>query len=144
MKIVIANEDRTSELGDELRRTARSRGDEARTRRLSPQDSALSLRAARSEAEFVAQFERLLYIRHGVRTDLDYVPRKRGLAGALAASVRKWLWRLLRYQHETQAGQQNLLNELIIETLAWHRQLQERELDALRKRVAELEHGSRP
>ena len=51
------------------------------------------------------------------------------------------LWKLLRYQHDRTAFQQNLINELAIDALEFQQDRLDRELTELQQRVAGLEAG---
>ena len=109
--------------------------------RISSDISAMMLLDARSEEEYRAEFLRLLRYRNGLDTFDFHIPRKPGPAGALAARFKGVLWRLLRYQHDRIAFQQNLINELAIDALEFQQDRLDRELAELRQRVAGLETG---
>jgi hypothetical protein len=106
---------------------------------LSPEHSALSLREAQTDAEYLDRFIRLLRIRPGLDTADFEIPRKPGLKGEFSAWVKKYLWKGLRYQHDRMAIQQNVINELVASLAEFEATSRRADVAALEKRVAELE-----
>ena len=139
MKIQVANQDRTADLGAVLRQQAAGRQPVGLPPRLAPQHSALALRDARNTAEFQDLLVNLIRIRRGITTADFPIPRKPGWKGGLLAGIRKFLWKLLRYQHDRMAFQQNVLNELLIGALEFERGQRLAETGALRRRIEALE-----
>jgi hypothetical protein len=139
MKIQVANQDRTAELGAVLRQQASSRHPVGMPPKLAPQHSALALRNARNTAEFQNILVNLIRIRRGITTADFPIPRKPGWKGGLLAGARRILWKLFRYQHDRMAFQQNVLNELMIGALEFEREQRLSETEALRRRVEVLE-----
>jgi hypothetical protein len=137
MPLLVAGKGRSADLGEDIRRAA------ARLRLAqpySPADSALSLKDAPDERAFLERFCRLVRLHHGVRTaDFD-IPARRGRA---AVAIKRALWRLLRYQHDRIAFQQNAMNELLVEALEMQQALQRRETTELRDRLARVERELR-
>jgi hypothetical protein len=135
MKITVAGQDRTAELGPRVDAAA------ARARSaplmIHPQRelSARSLLDAATEEEYLDRFVALVRRKHHADTFRIDVPRRRGAAGAALARVRLFLWKLLRYQHDRMAFQQNLINSQLAAALEFERD----EVRKLRSRVAELE-----
>lgn len=125
MKLTVASQDRSADLGAEVAAAAQRRSLKP-PRMLSPGHSALALKTARTEREFLDKYIELVGLRHGaVTSDFD-IPRKPGAVGALLAKVRGFLWKLLRYQHDRMAFQQNLINELLVDALAFERNEREK------------------
>ena len=139
MRVIIASQDRTATLGAQIRESARRRADGGTPRFLSPEHSALTLKAAHDQADYLRIYSRLIGIRHGIQTESFAIPRKAGWGGAIVARIKKLLWKLLRYQHDRMAGQQNLVNELVIAGLEFEREECRREIARLEARVARLE-----
>jgi len=123
MQLLIAGEDRSRDLGPAI---ARGAPQTRAARRYAPADSALSLKAAKDEADFAERFCRLVWMRHSLRTDDFPIPSRPGWRGRVMAGIKRVLWKLLRYQHDRIAFQQNLLNELLIAALELQRRLVER------------------
>jgi hypothetical protein len=140
MKLLIANQDRSSDIGAGVSAAAR-RFEADPPRMLAPQHSALALKDARTGREYLDRFVELVSLRHGARTADFEIPRKPGLAGAVMARVRGVLWRLLRYQHDRMSFQQNLVNELLLDAVSFERESRRRELESLKQRVDALESG---
>jgi len=145
MKITVANQDRTADLGAALQASARARRQSGpQPIILPPEISALALRDAASDADYLAILIRLMRRREDSDTrDFD-VPRRAGRAGALLAAVKKALWKLLRYQHDRMAFQQNLFNELTVSALEYEAARRQQEHEELIRRVAELEARLKP
>ena len=138
MKLFVAGKDRTADLGPEIAAEAARLKASGSIAALSPQHSALVLKESLDRDDFLRRFIDLLRLRHGVRTADYYIPRGPGLRGQVAVAVKAFLWKLLRYQHDRMAFQQNLVNELAIDALEFQHHLG-RELAELDHRVARLE-----
>ncbi len=139
MRVIIAGQDRTETLGAQIRESARRRAAGGAPGFLSPEHSALMLKAAHDQAEYLKVYNRLVGIRHGIQTEAFAIPHHAGWAGAIGARIKKILWKLLRYQHDRMAGQQNLVNELVIAGLEFEREESCRAIARLESRVAKLE-----
>ena len=144
MKISVAGQDRTHDLGRELRRQAAvmERG-EANHK---PKPDALAapdiMPLAQSEAEYLDQLIGLIRCRNAVDT-LDFaIPRKPGLFGLFITRLKALLWKLLRYQHDRIAFQQNLVNIQLTSALEFAIAQHRKETADLKRRVAELEKQS--
>ena len=115
MKIIIAGQDCTKDLGGEIWRRAaelKKLTGRAAPPKVSAEIGALALYKAVSDADYLNHFLRLLRYRDAFDTyDFD-IPRKPGPAGSVMARVKKALWKLLRYQHDRIAFRQNLINSL--------------------------------
>jgi hypothetical protein len=142
MKLSVAGQDRTHDLGRELRRQAEGMEGMAAGRKLAPfppEISALSLARAQSEAEYLDRLIGLIRCRNATDT-LDFaIPRKAGAAGLFMARLKALLWKLLRYQHDRIAFRQNLINTQLTSALAFEVAQRRKETDDLKRRVAELE-----
>ena len=139
MKLIVAGKDRTSDLKGWLS-SSPARAPLRPPAFLSPQHSALALRNARSAAEYQDILLGLIRIRRGIATSDFDMPRKPGPAGWVMARVRAFLWKLLRYQHDRMAFQQNVLNELLLSALEFERDQRLRDSEALKRRVEGLEN----
>lgn len=140
--IVVAGNDKTSEIGGELtRRAARHQG------ALSPwsaHDSALSLKASRDMADYLDRYSKLMRLRYALSTDSFPVPGQPGLSGSLLKVLKAFLWKLLRYQHDRMAKQQNAINELIISAQDFQNSAFKQRIELLEKRIQELERERFP
>lgn len=108
-----------------------------------PAHSALALKGARDQADYLRIYHRLIGTWRGVGTESFAIPRKPGPFGTLTAWIKKCLWKLLRYQHDRMAWQQHLINELVIAGLEFEREESRREIARLEERVARLEAQGR-
>lgn len=135
MKILVANKDRTNDLGADIQRAARvrMRGKEREVpARIPPEISALSPAQPKSETEYLDNLIRLIRYRDAVGTiDFD-IPRRPGLAGLFMTRLKVLFWKLLRYQHDWIVFRQNLINGL-------HTHALEYELISRRKAMARLD-----
>jgi len=134
MYLGIAGQDRSSDVGVDLsRRAARHSG---ALSRWSPGDSALSLKTARDPDDYLDRYGRLLRLRFSVSTESFPIPGKPGSTGTILRTIKGVLWKLLRYQHDRMAFQQNTINELVISSVDFQR-------TASRRAIADLEHRIR-
>ncbi len=139
MKITVAGEDRSGDLGRMLVEEAARLKAAGSAGALAPGHSALSLKESADRDDFLRRFIGLLRLRHGVRTADYYIPRAPGLRGKAAVALKTVLWKLLRYQHDRISSQQNLVNELAIGALEFQQDRMDRELADLKKRIGGLE-----
>jgi hypothetical protein len=146
MKILINGQDKTAEMEGRIRAGIRAREPGPKPADISPEIGALRLLEAKSEAEYQELLLRLIRYRDNVDTLPFDVPRRPGLVGAIMARVRVFLWKLLRYQHDRTTSRQNLINSTFSAALEFEHRMLKQELEALRKRVADLEErlGHRP
>ena len=139
MNLSVAGQDRGGDLGREIAAAAERLQASGAVGALAPEHSALVLKAATDRADYLRRYLELLRLRHGVRT-ADYdVPRRPGWAGRVAGAVKTVLWKLLRYQHDRIAFQQNAVNELAIDALEFQREELERDLADVKRPLADLE-----
>ena len=143
MNLTIAGKDRSGDLGRDVAAEAWRLQASGTIGALSPEHSALVLKASADRANYLCRYVDLLRLRHGIRTVDYYIPRASGLRGRASAAVKAVLWKLLRYQHDRMAFQQNAVNELAIDALEFQRDETERELTDLKRRVAALEQEQR-
>jgi hypothetical protein len=139
MKLSIAGQDRTHDLGRELRRQAtvmeRNNSNGPKPALVAPDIMPL----AQSEAEYLDRLIGLIRCRNAVDT-LDFtIPRKPGVVGLLMTKLRAFLWKLLRYQHDRIAFQQNLINAHLTSALEFEVTQRQKETADLKWRMAELE-----
>ena len=145
MKLSVAGQDRTHDLGRELRRQAavmeRGEANHKPNPALVAPDI-MPLARAQSEAEYLDQLIGLIRCRNAVDT-LDFaIPRKSGVVGLCMARLKAFLWKLLRYQHDRIAFQQNLINAQLTSALEFEVTQRQKETADLKRRVVELEKQS--
>lgn len=137
MHLTIAGKDRSSDIGEDLtRRAARHQG---ALSRWSPADSALSLKASRDPGDYLDRYCKLLRQRFALSTEPFPVPGKPGTAGTLLRKIKSFLWKLLRYQHDRMAYQQNAINELVISSVDFQQAASRDALASLERRIRSLE-----
>lgn len=135
MNIWIAGKDQTAVWQPLIEREAARIGAKGKPMEFPPEISALRLREARNERDYLALFVELSRRRQHIDTLGFQPPRRPGVLGQLAAAVRAVLWRLLRYQHDRMAFRQNIVNSQLLALAEW----QAAELEALRRRLDECE-----
>lgn len=142
MKLSIAGQDRTQDLGPALRQQAATmaRGDDRhQPARIPVNISALALAQTKSDAEYLDHFIRLIRYRDAVDT-LDFeIPRKPGVIGLGLARFKAFLWKLLRYQHDRITFRQNLINGLYSSALEYEVALRQKAVADLDQRLQRLE-----
>ena len=139
MKIIIAGKDRTSDLGSEIQQSAETLKKGKGPIFISPEISAADLLNTGSEHEYLQELIRLLRYRDAVDT-LDFdIPKKPGLFGLIAAKLKTFLWKLLRYQHDRIVFRHNLINGIFTSTLEFESALREKETVELKRRIEALE-----
>lgn len=142
MKILVTGDDKTAELGAEIKSAANDlRRNGPFPNPVSPDIGALCLSQTRSEKEYMREFIRLMRYRDAFDArDFD-IPRRPGFAGWPAAILKKLLWKLLRYQYSRIAFKQNLINKMFTNALECESALRERESNELRRRIEKLERA---
>lgn len=142
MKIMIAGQDCTKELGGKIRQRAvelKKLTGRAAPPEVSVEIGALALHKAASDADYLNHFVRLLRYRDAFDTyDFD-IPRKPGVAGSIMARIKKVLWKLLRYQHDRIAFRQNLINGLFTSAVEFEMAERKRTDDELNRRLDKAE-----
>lgn len=141
MNIHIAGTDRTEELGRQVAEAAARLKADPPVVPLWPGHSALSLKQSKDDADYLCRLIDLLRLRHGIRLGRFHIARAPGLRGRLSLAWKTLMWRLLRYQHERIAFQQNLVNELAISALEFQRDQRTRDLAEVRRRLDRLEQS---
>lgn len=137
MNLSIAGKDRSADIGASLtRQAARHQG---ALSPWSPQDSALSLKDSRNAADYLERFCKLMRLRYALTTETFPIPARPGAAGNLLRKLKGFLWKLLRYQHDRMAFQQNSINELVISSIDFQQAAAQRKLDSLEQRIRTLE-----
>jgi hypothetical protein len=109
---------------------------------VSPEIGATALCHSTTEAGYHENFLRLLRYRDAVDT-LDFdIPCRPGRIGRYIQLMKRYLWKLLRYQHDRITFRQNMINGLFTQALENELLLRRRETEELRARVAALEARS--
>ena len=139
MKITIAGQDRTADVGQAIRAWLPQYQDRPRPALVPPEISALRLGGCASEAEYEARYLNLMRYRDNVDTLPYHMPRRPGVIGAVMLQVRRGLWRFLRYQHERITFRQNLINRMFTSGLEFEQAQRAATVAALERRIAELE-----
>ena len=133
MRLIIAGQDRSSDIGATL--SGQAKRHQGALSRWSPGDSALSLKHSRNAADYLTRYCRLMRLRYAVSTESFPIPGKPGASGSLLRKVKGFLWKLLRSQHDRMAFQQNSVNELMISAADF----QQARIAALEQRIQQLE-----
>ena len=137
MYLNIAGKDRSIDIGASLtRQAARHQG---ALSPWSPRDSALSLKESRNDADYLERFCKLMRLRYALSTETFPIPARPGTAGTLLRKLKGMLWKLLRYQHDRMAFQQNSINEMVVSSIDFEQAASQRKLNSLEHRIRTLE-----
>lgn len=137
MYLNIAGKDRSADLGATLAR--QSQRHQGALSPWSPRDSALSLKESQNATDYLERLCRLMRLRYALGTETFPIPARPGVAGNLLRKLKGFLWKLLRYQHDRMAFQQNSINELVISSLDFQQAASKRRIDSLEQRIRALE-----
>jgi hypothetical protein len=125
--ILIAGNDRTRDILPEATDSA------------TPDNATTPLLQARHEAEYLSRLLAKLRTESGLQSaGLNPVPRP-GLLGRLQVALHRFLWKLLRYQHDHMAFQQSAINAETAAALEYLRAEYRHDLNQLTQRLAALE-----
>lgn len=121
--ILVGGQDRTAEILPFLDAAVASVPPSRHLRGLHENDSAMSLLQSAHENDYQDRLISLLRMRRGMDTRDFEVPVRPGWIGRLQKPIRVFLWRLLKYQHDRMAFQQNMINEMLVSALEYERSL---------------------
>jgi len=142
MRIIIAGQDCTKELGGEIRQRAeelKKLKGRAAPSQIPAEIGALALHKSNSDADYLDNFVQLLRYRDASEPcDFD-IPRKPGFAGAVMTQIKKMLWKLMRYQHDRIAFRQNLINGFFTNAVEFEATERKRMDDELGRRLDKIE-----
>lgn len=144
MRILIANKDRTEDLGPRLAAAAAGRPDRLHGSGRMPEPTALSLGEARTEDEFLRMFIEHLRRQHGRFAEgYDDIGGRPGLAGRVRGLARNAVARLTRAEQERVLARQGLLTELLLAAMEFQQARHQRDVDQLNQRLDALQdkHG---
>ena len=140
MKIKIADKDRASDLESRIRqRVEASRRHDDLPKFLPRNLASLSLSDELDREGYLEKLITLLWYRSDIDTVQPRISGGRGPLRGLLAWLRRLAWRFLQYQHDNTAFQQNVINTQITSTIEFMRESHRKEVDALQRRVDELE-----
>ncbi|MBI3986157.1 MAG: hypothetical protein HY343_04520 [Lentisphaerae bacterium] len=142
MRLWIAGQERSADLGPGIVREARALDAAHRSQVMpsfGPDYRAEYLKESRSESDYEKRLFTLIRNRYGIASVSFAIPRKPGFVWALMGVVRRFLWKLLRYQHDRMAFQQNLINLQTVNALRWALDAKTLDIQRLEERLAALE-----
>lgn len=137
--LIVNGEDRSGGMCAELRDKADAMRDDALELRIKREMDVLKLGSSVTGSEYLAQHTTLLRARNCVDTNAFSVNAGRGPAGRLMFVFRKFLWKLLRYQHDWMAFTQNQINVQTAYQLEFEIEERENQIARLEERIAKLE-----
>lgn len=140
MNISVAGKDRSQDLGQKIDHAAEQLRKNPDAPEYLPLDySALSLRDAADAADYLNRLIELIRRRSELNTIAFRIPRAHGPIRRVFSRVRAVLWRVLRYQHDHMAFQQNIINTQTASFLEFLFHDQRQEITRLRERIEQLE-----
>jgi cell division protein FtsB len=98
---------------------------------------------AQADTETAYQEKLLELLRSQTAVNLDQLtpPPAPGFFGNLKTVVRRWLWRLCRYQHQLVTDEHNALHQMQTDALSHQYACLKHQLDTLNARIKALESG---
>lgn len=133
LRIKVAGEDRTSDIGESLKELSGTRQSGNETGAQDAGSAVLALTASGSESEFADRHIALL--RQSCFVDNAKIDLP---SGSAARSVRKLLWKILRPVFDWISHRQNNINAQIVQALEMEKKIRDREIRQLRKDIDEL------
>ena len=139
MKVVVAGRDESEGLGGELSRAAGQRPDAGLASLMAGEADILRLGWRGTEHDYLARHVELMRIRHAVDAGDFAAPSRPGALGRVFGVVRRFLWRVLRYQHDWVLFRQGAVNAQLAHELALEHAERARQTADLERRVRALE-----
>jgi hypothetical protein len=140
LKLQVAGKDRSSDLGRELAGSAAARPDHGLATHIAYETDVLGLRSAESAAEYLDRHVKILRVRNQVDPSAFEGPG----SGGLMVRVRRFLWNLLRYQHDWTSFRQNSINVQLSYELEFEKEERKKQDAELEQRIRELEKRETP
>lgn len=140
MKLRIAGRDESATLGPQIEAAAARRPDPRGFGALLDRETPVLTEGWRGEAATFAERQlALMAVRQCVDTGEFVLSVRAGALGAAMSWVRRFLWKLLRYQHDWMAFRQSAINEQLLHALVLERRARAHERQDLERRLAALE-----
>lgn len=137
--LMVGGEDRSRDLGPELRDAAASLQDAGLAERIRKESDLTGLGAASDTEAYLDRHMELLRGRTAVDVSELTIPRTTGPGGRHITRLRTVLWKLLRHQQDWVALRQNAVNAQLAYELEFERDARRRDVAALEARVRALE-----
>ena len=138
-KLQVAGKDRSDDLGREIAGAA-ARPDHGLARHIAYEMDVLGLRTAPCEEEYLDRHVKILRARNQVDPS--------SFAGSVSCGImdriRRFLWKLLRYQHDWMSFRQNSINVQLSYELEFEKEDRKKQVAELERRIHELEKRSNP
>ena len=139
MELWIAGQDRSEDLGRELADTAAARADRGLALLMEGEAEILGLGTSADTAGYLAEHIRLMRIRTGVEASQFAFRGSPGVVGRLMYGIRRFLWKILRYQHDWFTFHQNNVNAQLAYGLDFEHEQRSEAMRGLDERVKRLE-----
>ena len=117
LKLKIANQDRSDDLGREIAATEKSLEDSGFDDRVAKENEILSLHEAENEDDYLLRHIDLLRSRTSVDPSLLRISSSPGFLGRIMWLLRSLLWKLIRYQIDWSCFHQNKINAQLADEL---------------------------
>ena len=137
--IACGGRDESADLGDQVRKEVDRMQALQRCAFIPSHISALRLREAPCETAFDLTFADLLRYRQHVDTRASALEARPGWRGFLSTTIRRVLWRLMRFQHERLFFRQNLINSHVAALLEMQGRHQAEAMAEMSARLETLE-----
>lgn len=143
LRVRVAGRDRSEDLGKELIEASRQRPDFGLSQQIAEETDVLALKSAGKMSDYLDRHVTLLRSRNCVDTAFFDIPAKQGIAGRVMYLIRRFLWKVLRHQHDWMAFHQNSINVQLAYELEFEKEAREKEIKALEERLNRLESADK-
>jgi hypothetical protein len=140
LKLHVAGKDRSGDLGREIVAAAAHRPDHGLATHIEYEMDVLKLRTADSAAEYLDRHVKILRARNQV----DPCAFEGSVSCGFMGRVRRFLWNLLRYQHDWMSFRQNAINVQLSYELEFEKEERRKQVAELERRIRDLEKPKRP
>jgi len=151
VRLLINGRDRSEDVGKQLIETARQRPDCGLSKQIAEEMDVLALKSTGKMTAYLDRHVELLRSRNCVDTTHFVFPVSRpewfgasdaarpGVVGHVMYLLKRFLWKVLRYQHDWMAFHQNSINVQLAYELEFEKEAREKDVKALEERLNRLE-----
>ncbi|MEX2382617.1 MAG: hypothetical protein WD490_09555 [Opitutales bacterium] len=139
MKLLVAGQECSEQLGRELEQAAEQRPDAGLSGLIAGESAILCLKDAPDESRYLIRHLDVLRSRHSVDPSILVIPCDPGLAGRGLFRIRQFLWKLILPLQNQITFCQNTVNRMLAHHLCILQDQHLKELQALERRMRVLE-----
>ncbi len=139
LSVHIAGTDRSSDLGAEVSSVAARRRSSSLEHAIQSEADVIAKETAADEAEYLFEQIALLRTRSNVDPNRLDISSRPGFSGRVMRTLRQFLWKLLRYQHDWMFFHQNTINAEMVHLLDSESKVRSQQCAVLEERLRVLE-----